>query len=95
MLLGGSASDMHKTYKQNKALGSRKKSLKDRTENYRDTKPGKKLEYGKMTSEEYAEFKKELSIRKKKDQQKMLAFYSVIGLITISIIAVLKSYLGF
>lgn len=95
MLLGGAASDMHKTYKQNKALGSKKKSLKDRTENYRDTKPGKKLEYGKMTPEEYAEFKKELALKKKKDQRKMLAFYSVIGLITVSIVLILKSYLGF
>lgn len=95
MLLGGPASEMHKNYKQNKSLGSRKKSLKDRAEDYRDTKPGKKLEYGKMTSEEYAEFKKELALRKKKDQRKMLAFYSVIGFITISLIVILKSYIGF
>lgn len=95
-LLGGSAaSGMQKTYRQNRDLGSQKKSLKDRSKTWEGTKPGKKLEFGKMTPEEYAQFKEELRIKKKKDQQRVLAFYSVIGLITIVLIVYLKSYLGF
>ena len=94
-LLGGAISDMQKSYKQNRSLGNKKKSLKERSEHFQGAKQGKKLEFGKMSKEEYAQFKKELSLKKKKDQRKVLVFYSIIGLITISLVFILKSYLGF
>ena len=45
-LLGGAASEMQKSYKQNRSLGNKKKSLKERSEHFQGVKKGKKLEFG-------------------------------------------------
>ena len=80
-LLGGAASSgMQKTYKQNNALGNRKKSLKDRTKGY-DTKSTSKFEEREMTEEQNMAHESQLKKNKSKDQIRMVILWGLIAAI--------------
>ncbi|PWL24338.1 MAG: hypothetical protein DCO96_13980 [Fluviicola sp. XM-24bin1] len=78
-LLGGSATGgMQKSYKQNKDLGNRKKSLQERTKGY-ETKSNTKFEKRELTEDQRIEHEARLKKNKRSDLTRIILVFAIIA----------------
>lgn len=78
-LLGGSAAQgMQNTYKQNRNLGKKKKSLKETSERYNDVLSGRTFEKRKMTDSERTEHAARMKSYKRDDMIRLAVLFVLV-----------------